>query len=85
MVTSGSLGGVMVSDLGRNARDVHSISTLGKLFPIFIIPTTQVAAAMYNLHSVWLLNLLSVCICKAIACMYVIVSVKILTILGGQV
>ena len=35
MVTSGILGGVMVSTLSQIARDVGSISALGTLFPIF--------------------------------------------------
>ena len=42
VVTVGSLGGVMVSTLARNARDVGSIPTLGTILPIFIIPTILV-------------------------------------------
>ena len=34
VVTSGGLGGVIVSILSQNARDVDSIPTLGTLFPI---------------------------------------------------
>ena len=40
MVTSGSLGAVMVSTLAWNARDVGLIPALGTMFPIFITPTT---------------------------------------------
>ena len=54
--------------------------------PIFITPTKLVAMTMilYNLCTVWLLNLPCVCICKGIACMYVIVSIKRLTVPGGM-
>ena len=38
IVTSGNLGGVMVSTLTRNVRGMHSILTLGIPFPIFAIP-----------------------------------------------
>ena len=40
MVTSGSLGGEMVSTWGQNTRYMGSIPALGKLFPIFITPTS---------------------------------------------
>ena len=40
VVTSGSLGGLMVSTLALNARDVGSIPARGALFLIFITPTT---------------------------------------------
>ena len=40
VVTSGSLGGIMVSTLAQNASDVGSIPLLGTIFPIFITPTT---------------------------------------------
>ena len=40
VVTSGSLGGVMVNIPAWNARDVGSIPSLGTIFPIFITPTT---------------------------------------------
>ena len=36
MVTLGSLGGVMVCTLTRNARDLGSIPILDAIFPIFI-------------------------------------------------
>ena len=36
IVTSWHLGGVMVSSLAQNARDVGSRPTLGTIFPIFI-------------------------------------------------
>ena len=66
-MTLGRLGGVMVSTLALNARDVHLIPTLGAIFPIFITPMTLVAMTQnigsYDPHSVqgmcdvWLLNL----------------------------
>ena len=40
VVTSGSLGDVMVSTLAQNARGVGSIPALGTIFPIFITSTT---------------------------------------------
>ena len=40
MVTSGTLGGVLVSTMTQNARDVGSIPALGTMLPIFITPTT---------------------------------------------
>ena len=43
VVTSGNLGGLMVTKLIQNARDVSSIITLGAIFPIFITPETLVA------------------------------------------
>ena len=46
MVISGSLGGVLLSTLAWNARDVGSIPGLGTVFPIFITPTTLVAMTM---------------------------------------
>ena len=59
MITSGILGGVMVSILTWNARDVGSIPALCTIFPVFITPTTLVAVTMnlYKLHAVWFLNL----------------------------
>ena len=42
MVTAGSLDGLMVSTLARNARDVGSIPALGTIFPIFITPMTYI-------------------------------------------
>ena len=38
MVTSGSLGGVIVSTLAWNATGMCLIPPLGTIFPIFIIP-----------------------------------------------
>ena len=40
VMTSGWLGGKMVSTLAQNARDVGSILALGTLFPIIITPMT---------------------------------------------
>ena len=39
LVTSGSLGGVLVGTLAHNARDVGSTPALCTIFPIFIKPT----------------------------------------------
>ena len=71
-------GGVLT----QNARDVGSIPALDTIFPISITPTTLVAVTMvlYKLCTVWLLNLSCVCLCKAIARVYIIVSIKRLTI-----
>ena len=59
VVTSGSLGGVMVRTLAWNARDVGSIPALGTIFRIFITFTTLVALTMIlnKLCAVLLLNL----------------------------
>ena len=43
MVTSGSIGDVMVSTLAWNTRNVGSSSALGTIFLIFITPTTLVS------------------------------------------
>ena len=40
VVTSGSLGGVIVCTLAWNARDMGSISVQGTIFPVFITPAT---------------------------------------------
>ena len=54
VVTSGSLHGVMVSSLGRNASDVDSIPTLGVIFPIFITShnTGAMTRILYKLRIV---------------------------------
>ena len=55
MVTSGSLGGEMVSILAQNARDVGSIPTLGAIFSHFRHPPpfmTLVALTMIKLYAV---------------------------------
>ena len=44
MVTSGSLGSLMVSTLAQNARGVGSIPTLGPIFHIFITATSYEAS-----------------------------------------
>ena len=78
-VRYGSTGGVMVSTLAQNARDVGSIPTQHTIFPIFNTSTTLVAVTMilYKLLIVWLLN--PPCVMytyKDMACMYLIVSIK---------
>ena len=70
----------MVTILAQNARDVSLIPALGKMFPIFITPTTLVAVTMI----LYKLNLPCVYVREVTACMYVIVSVKRLTIPGGE-
>ena len=40
---SSRLGGVVVSTLDQNAKDVGFIPALGIIFPVFIIPMTLVA------------------------------------------
>ena len=78
IMTSGSLGCVMLSTLAWNAREVGSILTLGT----FITPKTLVAMTriLYKLCTVLSLNLRCVHVCEVNACMYVIVSIKRLTI-----
>ena len=80
VVTSGSIGDVMVSKLAQNARDVGSI-------PIFIPLMILVAMTMilYKLCTVLLLELPYVCLCKVTAFMYVIININKSTIAGGQV
>ena len=82
-----SICGVMVSTLAWNARDVGSIPALGTEFGSFITPTTLVAVTMilYKLSAVWLLNLPCLYVWEVPVCMYVIASIKKLTILQGQV
>ena len=48
MVTSGSIGGVMVNTLAQNARGVGSIHTLGTIFPIFITLIIIYICNIYN-------------------------------------
>ena len=80
MVISGSLGDIVVSTLAQNIRDVSLIHTQGVTFPIFITPPQHcMTMILYMLYTL-LLNLLCVCIHKVIAYMYVIVSIKRLTI-----
>ena len=45
-MTSRNIGGVMVSTLGWNVRDVVSIAALGAIFSILIIPMTRVYKSM---------------------------------------
>ena len=55
---SESLGGVTVSTLALNARDVDLIPGLGAIFPIFIIPVGgSMTRIQCKLCPVWLLNL----------------------------
>ena len=86
VVRSGSLGGVMASTLAQNARDEGFIVTLGAIFPILSHPWHWCHDQdPTKLCAVWLLNLPCVCMCKVIACMYVILSIKRLTIPGRRV
>ena len=84
VMTSGSLGGVMVSKQIQNAKDVCSMTSLDTMFPIFITPSTLDAVIMILLCAVWVLNLPYVCLCKITVCVYVIVTIKRLTISGRQ-
>ena len=85
MVTTGSLGGLMVSTLSWNTRDVGSVPALGTIFHIVIALTTLIGMTikLYKLRTVWLLKLPCVCIGRCLAYMYVIVSIKRFTIPGG--
>ena len=57
MVTSRSVGGVMVSTWGRDARDAGLIPALGTIFHIFMTPTTLVpwldSCTSYTLPGCW--------------------------------
>ena len=46
VVTSSSLGGVMINTLARHAKDVGSIPTIGAKFPIFITPMKLIPVTM---------------------------------------
>ena len=46
VVTAGSIGGVVVSTLAWNARDVDYIPALRAILPIFITPMPSVAVTM---------------------------------------
>ena len=72
------LGGVMVSTLAQNARDVDSIPALSAIFLIFItLPITgAMVRLLYKVHFMCLLNLPCIFICKVISCVYVIESIK---------
>ena len=52
VMSSGSLGGEMVSTLERSARDVGSTPALSTIVPIFIIPTKLVPwpGSCWTLH-----------------------------------
>ena len=54
VLTAGNLGGVMVSTLAQNARDVGSIPALGAIFPSFI--TRVGLLAMTVIMYTWTLN-----------------------------
>ena len=60
VVTSGILGGVMVSTLAQNARDVGSIPILSAIFPILSHPREMycVAANIVTVKAVLLLLLI---------------------------
>ena len=40
VVTLGSVGGVMISTMALNARDLGSIPSLGEIFPFFVTSMT---------------------------------------------
>ena len=62
VVTSGRLGGVMISTHTRNARDVGSIPALGVIFRIFHYPHNTGCHDHVSVQARWLLNLPCVCI-----------------------
>ena len=76
MVTSGSIGGLLVGALTENARDVGFIPSLGAIFPICITLIRLVAMTwiLYMLYDVWSLKLPGGSLVTA--CMDVIVSIK---------
>ena len=80
MLTSQSLGGVMVNTLAWNTRGVGFIHALGAIFAIFITLTALVAVtrSLYKLCAVWLLN--EPCVRIGMS-----VSIKRLTIPGRRV
>ena len=72
MMRSKRLGGVIVSTLALNARDMSSIPALGTIFPILVAPMTLDATTC---HTSYMLVELTLCIYG----WYVIVSSKRLT------
>ena len=66
VVTSKSLGGVMVCTLAQNVTDVGSIPALDILFPILITLLPR-QWCRDQLCAVWLLNLSSVCIYESVS------------------
>ena len=60
------------SILPRNSRDLGLSPALGTLYPIFVTPLVAVTKILYQLCTEWLLNL------PCIACVHVIVSIKII-------
>ena len=70
VVTSESLGSVMVSTLAQKARDVASISALSDISHFHHAHNTgAVKLILYKLCAAWLSNLPRVCIGESIACM----------------
>ena len=82
MVTSQSLGGVIVNTPTWNAGEGGSIPALGAIFPIFITTrdTGSMTRTVYKLHTVSLLNL-----CMYMYGHFVVVSINRLIIPGGRV
>ena len=56
VVISGTIGGVMISILAQNARDVGSIPLLDAIFPNFITPTTPTQLGSHTLCDNWTLK-----------------------------
>ena len=94
VVTLLGLGGVMVSTLAWNARNVRSIPALGTIFLVFITPMTLVAVTItliivvvYRCVYIYIYMCIYIYIyiyIKVTASMYIIVSIKRLTISWGQ-
>ena len=85
VLTTESLGGVMVSTLAQNARDVGSIPDLGALFPIYVRHLTLVAMTMIQAVCCMVVEPTPVYVCTVTAYMYIVISIKRLTIPGGRV
>ena len=66
---------------GFKSRSRYNIS-----YPHHTHDNGAMAMILYKLCAVWLLNLpcVYICVCKTIACMYVIVSIKNLQFQGGE-
>ena len=74
------------STLAQNARDVGSSPTLGTVFHIFVTSTTLVTRTMIqDPVQATRCMVVELTLCMYIACMYVMVSIKRLTILGERV
>ena len=85
MMTSGGLGGVMVSTLAWSTRDVGSILALGKYFQFSSHPGHWGHDQDHVQAMRWMFieAVLCKCICKVIVCKYAMMNIKRLTIPEG--